>query len=199
MELLLATGNVHKAEELAELLAGSALRLRTLRDFPDLAEAVEDGETLDENARKKAVYYGKAAGLWALGDDSGLEVEALGGRPGVRSARYAGEDAQAPDNNRKLLAELAGVPAPRRGARFRCVLALAGPGGELILEEGAVSGRIAEAPRGAQGFGYDPLFLLPELGRTMAELSSVEKNRISHRGLALARMLPHLRRLALGR
>ena len=198
MELLIATANAHKARELAAVLGGLPLALRTLKDFPGLGEVEEDGLTLEANACKKAVFYSRASGLWALGDDSGLEVEALGGRPGVRSARYAGEPADSEANNRKLIQELSGLGPERRGARFRCVLALAGPSGEPRLEEGAVSGRITETYHGAGGFGYDPLFYLPELGRTMAELSLEEKNRVSHRALALLKMKPHLLDLARG-
>jgi XTP/dITP diphosphohydrolase len=162
----------------------------------------EDGETFAANAAKKAREVAAAAGLPALADDSGLEVDALDGAPGVRSARYAGAGHDDAANNRRLLAELAGVPTARRTARFRCAVALADPRGPLgdtvEIREGACAGVILESPRGHNGFGYDPLFLYPELGRTFAELSLEEKGRLSHRARALAAMLPVLRAYLVG-
>jgi XTP/dITP diphosphohydrolase len=156
----------------------------------------EDGETFCDNAVKKATVIAKAIGEWALADDSGLEVDALGGAPGVYSARYAGLDHHGErndrENNAKLLKELAGVPISRRTARFRSVIALASPEGKVWTAEGICEGYIGLEPRGEKGFGYDPLFYLPEYGLTMAELTEEEKNRISHRAKAMERFLPLL-------
>ncbi len=195
LEVLVATGNPGKLREIREITAGLPLRWRALAEFPHVPEAVEDGDTFAENARRKARHYSRATGLWTLADDSGLEVDALGGAPGVHSARYAGLPRDDRANNRKLIAALAGVPAARRTARFRCAIALA-DGEHILLEtDGRVEGRIIDEPRGANGFGYDPHFLVPELGRTMAELPSAEKNARSHRGAALRAMLRQLEAL----
>lgn len=187
MELVvLATRNPGKARELAALLAGVAGRLESLADHPGVALPPEEAPTYRDIALAKARAVQAALGVPALGDDSGLEVDALAGAPGVRSARYAGADARDADNNQRLLAELAGVPEAGRSARFRCVLALVrGPGDEIVAE-GTCEGRILEAPRGGGGFGYDPLFL-PEGGsRSFAELPADLKNRLSHRARAAA-------------
>ncbi|MDI6870469.1 MAG: XTP/dITP diphosphatase [Bacillota bacterium] len=192
--LVVASRNRHKVEELRQLLAGLPVEVRSLADYPEAPEVVEDGDTFAENAVKKARAAVAFTGEWALADDSGLEVDALGGEPGVRSARFAGEPRDDARNNAKLLALLAAVPPERRTARFRCVVALAGPGGELEVVEGAVEGRIVEELRGTGGFGYDPLFLLPDLGRTMAELTPEEKNLLSHRGRAMAALATQLRK-----
>jgi len=193
-ELVFATSNLGKLAELTDLLGG-AVRVRSAADFPQVVPPEEDGATFEENARKKALHYARATSLPALADDSGLCVDALGGRPGVHSARYApGTDA---DRYRALLLELDAVPVDRRGAAFRCALCLAFPDGRTVVEEGDCPGRIARAPCGEGGFGYDPVFVVSELGRTMAELTRAEKSRVSHRGRAFARMRPHL--LALGR
>lgn len=191
---MVASRNRHKREELEQLLAGLPCELRALDEYPDCPEVVEDGATFVANAVKKARAAAGCTGEWALADDSGLEVDALNGAPGVQSARFAGEPRSDARNNEKLLALLAEVPPARRTARFRCVIALAGPAGELETVEGAIEGRISESPRGIGGFGYDPLFLLPGLGRTMAELAPGEKNRLSHRGRALAALASRLRR-----
>ncbi len=185
MDIVLASRNRRKAAELVGLLAGLPVTVRTLEEFPGVAAAVEDGLTFADNAVKKAVHAARATGLPALADDSGLEVDALGGEPGVRSARYAGEGAVDEANNAKLLAALAGVPAADRTARFRCVIALASPEGAAETVEGACEGLVADAPRGRAGFGYDPLFYYPPLGRTFAELTPGEKQRVSHRGKAM--------------
>jgi XTP/dITP diphosphohydrolase len=186
--LLFATTNAGKLRELEGLLEGR-LQLKSLRDFPQLPEVVEDGATFEENARKKALAAAQGASLPALADDSGLCVDALGGRPGVHSARYAqGDDSARVD---KLMRELSLVPEDRRGARFECALCLAFPDGRTFVEVGRCQGRIAAAPRGSHGFGYDPVFLLAD-GRTMAELTRDEKAKVSHRGLAFERMLPRL-------
>ena len=194
--LLIATGNPGKAAEFTLLLEGSGWQPVTSADL-GLApvDIVESGRSYLENAVTKAVRHSEASGLPSLGDDSGLEVDALEGRPGVLSARYGGSRAPgAAGRNALLLDELRGVPPGRRGARFRAVVALALPGGRMWVREGAVEGRIAEAPRGAAGFGYDPLFELPD-GRTMAELGE-EKHDFSHRARAVRALFPLLQRLS---
>ena len=198
-EILLATRNPDKVRELAALLGDLGIRIRTLTDFPTAPEVEEDGTTCEANATKKAREIALATGLPSVADDTGLEVDALGGRPGVFAARYAGEDASYEDNCRKLLKELAGVPPARRTARFVTVAALAMPGGHARVATGTLVGVIAERCVGSQGFGYDPVFLLPELGRTLAELTAEEKNRISHRAKAFRAMADILRPLAAGK
>ncbi|MBI5597160.1 MAG: RdgB/HAM1 family non-canonical purine NTP pyrophosphatase [Elusimicrobia bacterium] len=193
MKLLLATGNAHKAREMREILGGLPVELKTLADLPGIPPVVEDGRTLEQNAVKKAIGPALASGLWTLSDDTGLEVDALGGRPGVYSARYAGPDCDFAANCRKLLEEMRSVPGPRRGAAFRTVVALASPEGMVQYREGRLEGRIAEAPAGTNGFGYDPVFYLPDEGRTLAELSTEEKNRLSHRSQGLQAILPLLK------
>jgi XTP/dITP diphosphohydrolase len=187
-DLVLATRNRHNGAELAALLEGLPIRIRTLADFPQAPDVVEDGATCEANAVKKAVEIARATGLPAVADDTGLEVDALGGRPGVYAARYAGEQASYADNCRKLLAELGGVPRERRRARFLTVAALAWPDGAVQVTQGALDGVIAERPTGSHGFGYDPVFFVPALGRTLAELTAEEKNRISHRAEAFRKM-----------
>lgn len=187
-ELVLATRNPDKGRELAALLKDLGIRIRTLAEFPDVPEVVEDGETCEANAIKKAVTVARATGLPAVADDTGLMVDALGGRPGVHAARFAGPNATYEDNCRKLLRELNGVPRERRRARFVTVAALADPDGKVEVVQGVLDGAIAEAPAGTQGFGYDPVFVVPELGKTLAELAPAEKNRISHRAKALVQV-----------
>jgi len=182
--LLLATNNPGKAAELRQLLAGCGWDIVTPAEIGLNVQVEEPGQTYAENARIKAVQYARAGGLVALADDSGLEVDALGGRPGPLSARYAGPDRTDRERVEALLEELAGVPEEERTARFRCVIAMADPRGRVALVEGAVEGRIAREPRGESGFGYDPVFLLPERGMTAAELPPDEKNAVSHRGAA---------------
>jgi XTP/dITP diphosphohydrolase len=191
VKLVVASMNPHKARELAQLLAGPGLELVSLATFPNAAAPDETGETLLDNARIKADAACRATGLPAIADDTGLEVDALGGRPGVHTARYAGPDADPARNVARLLEELADVPAARRGARFRTVCLLRYPDGRTLVGEGVLEGRIAERPRGAEGFGYDPVFEVPELGRTLAELDASRKNALSHRGRA-ARTLRRL-------
>jgi XTP/dITP diphosphohydrolase len=198
-EILLATRNPDKVRELAALLGDLGIRIRTLADFPTAPEVEEDGTTCEANALKKAREIASATGLPSVADDTGLEVDALGGRPGVFAARYAGANATYEDNCRKLLKELAGVPPARRTARFITVAALAMPGGHTRVATGTLVGVIAEVCAGSQGFGYDPLFFVPELGRTLAELSAEEKNRISHRAKAFRSMADILRPLAAGK
>lgn len=184
MKLVIATRNRHKLDEIRAILGPSGPELCSALDFPEIPDVVEDGDTFEANAVKKAEALHRATGLWAMADDSGLEVDALGGAPGVRSARYAGEPACHRSNNEKLLAALRGTAA--RAARFRCVIALAGPGFETATVEGRCEGVIADAPRGHGGFGYDPLFVPAGHERTFAELDAAIKNRISHRARALA-------------
>jgi XTP/dITP diphosphohydrolase len=194
VELLLATGNEKKQAELCTLLEPAGVRVRLPAEIGGLPEVVEDAPTFAGNAAKKARAAALATGLWALADDSGLEVEHLGGAPGVRSARFAGAHGDDEANNRLLLAQLAGVPDARRGARFVCALALARPDGSLAAElVGTARGRILHAPRGDRDFGYDPLFLFTEegfeeTGRAFAELPPQSKARVSHRGRALAEL-----------
>lgn len=187
-ELVLATRNRHKGEELTALLSNLGIRVRTLAEFPDAPEVTEDGDTCEANAVKKARTIANVTGLPAVADDTGLEVDALGGRPGVLAARYAGEHVSYEDNWRKLLKELAGVPRKRRQARFLTVAALALPGGDIEVAQGTLEGIIAEEPAGTGGFGYDPVFHVPELGKTLAELTAEQKNRISHRAKAFAKV-----------
>lgn len=190
--LLLATGNPGKLRELRALVAGTPLECVGLAEFPQVPVAEEPGATFAENACLKALHYAEHTGLWTLADDSGLEVDALDGAPGVLSARYAGTPSDDAANNRKLVAALAGVAPARRTARFRCAMALAEPGRVRAETTGAFEGVIIDAPRGTNGFGYDPHFFVPDLGRTAAELPSDLKNRRSHRGQALRAMLPQL-------
>ena len=196
MKLVLATLNPGKIAELETLLADLPLTLVPLAAYPDYNPPEETGRTLAENAALKAESVARFTGLWALADDSGLEVDALGGRPGVYSARYAGDDADDEKNNAKLLAELAGVAAAERTARFRAVLALAHPGQPTRFAEGVCEGLIALEPRGESGFGYDPLFYYPPAGKTFAELLPAEKNKISHRAKALQAARELLQQLA---
>lgn len=188
-ELVLATRNRDKGAELAALLGDLGITIRTLGEFPDAPEVVEDGDTCRANAIKKARTIAQHTRLPAVADDTGLMVDALDGRPGVYAARYAGEAATYEDNWRKLLHELSGVPAPKRSARFITVAAIAWPDKERVdVAEGVLEGLIAEEPAGAWGFGYDPVFFIPELGRTLAQLALEEKNRVSHRARAFARI-----------
>lgn len=196
MKLVVATRNDGKWREIQAMLSLPGLEILSLADFPDCPEVVEDGATYLENARKKAVAVAEHCRAWALADDSGLEVDALGGRPGVFSARYAGEAANDAANNQKLLQELAGMEESRRGARFRCVLVLRHPDGREYFTEGELPGSIAESPQGAGGFGYDPVFLLPGRPFTLAQLTAEEKNSLSHRRQALEKMRTILRALA---
>ena len=186
MQIVLATRNQHKKQELVALLGGMDITIRTLDDFPDAPDVVEDGETCEANAMKKAVEIARYTGLTAVADDTGLEVDALGGRPGAFAARYAGEQASYEDNWRKLLQELRGIPAEDRGARFITVAAIAFPAGKTFSTKGVLEGVIAEEATGSRGFGYDPVFFLPEYHQTLAQLSPDVKNRISHRARAFA-------------
>jgi len=176
------------------MLAGSGLTLKTLHDYPDLPEIVEDGSSFQENALKKARTVAELTGEICLADDSGLEVQALKGAPGIYSSRYAGDGAGDAENNRKLLEALTGVPPAQREAAFRCVLVLCRPDGRHHSFEGRWAGRITEEPAGRDGFGYDPVFYLPERGVTVAQLPPEIKNRISHRAEAFAKFRAWLRK-----
>ncbi|WP_455378236.1 XTP/dITP diphosphatase [Petrachloros mirabilis] len=196
-EIVLATRNRHKVEELTALLRDIVVHIRTLDEFPEVPEVVEDGDSCEANAVKKATAVAKATGLVSVADDTGLEVDALGGRPGVYAARYAGENVTYEDNWRKLLRELAGIPLERRTARFITAAAIASPEGDVKVTRGILDGRIAENPGGSKGFGYDPVFLVPQLGKTLAELSPEEKNQISHRARAFQQAKELLRTMQL--
>ena len=189
-ELVLATRNPHKLEEAGAILSGADIVVRGLEDFGDIPEVVEDRDTFEGNAAKKAEEVSRATGLPALADDSGLVVDALGGAPGVLSARYAGGDgddnARNSANNAKLLSEMQAVADADRAARFVCVIALARDGRETRFFRGETSGMIGREPKGRGGFGYDPLFMSDDLGVTFAEAGPDEKNAVSHRGRALA-------------
>jgi len=194
LKILLATGNAHKAQELLKILprvtdTGKAIDYLTFADFPNIPEPVEDAPTLKENAIIKALCGFKSTGLISIADDTGLMVDALGGRPGVHSARYAFADrADYPANNQKLLEELKNIPQEKRTANFTTVAALILPDGEIITKEGRVEGFIAQDYSGSNGFGYDPLFIVKECGKTMAEMTTEEKNKISHRARAFTQM-----------
>lgn len=189
-ELVLATGNRDKLLELRALLAPLNVSLHSLADFPDVTPAAEDGTTLADNAKRKATEYALQLRRWVLSDDTGLEVDALHGAPGVRSARYAGDPATMAENRARLLADLSAVPDDQRGARFVCCLAVAAPDGKIVAEAtGECSGRMRREPAGRGGFGYDSLFEVSGLGRTLAELDPQETARLGHRGRAVRRLL----------
>jgi len=188
LEVIVATRNKGKTREIRDALKGLNLRIYSLSDFEDVPEIEEDGDSFTENALKKARFYSKVFGKLTIADDSGLEVDSLKGLPGVCSARYAGERASSQENNQKLLREIQGVPISKRGARFKCFIAVKSPDGREAIAEGSCKGRIGFKEKGRRGFGYDPLFILPKYGKTMAELSLEEKNRVSHRGRALKKI-----------
>ena len=184
--LVLATKNQDKKDELTALLAELGISLRTLDMFPGAPDVVEDGDTCEANAIKKATEIAQFTGHTSLADDTGLHVEALGGRPGVFAARYAGSGASYEDNWRKVLQEMEGIPSEQRHASFLTVAAIAQPGQKNVqVVDGTLDGMITECPIGDNGFGYDPIFFIPSLGKTMAQLSVEEKNTISHRAIAL--------------
>lgn len=186
--MIVATRNKGKVCEIREALKGLSLRIYSLSNFSDVPAIKEDGKSFTENALKKARFYSKYFGKLTLADDSGLEVDCLKGMPGIYSARYAGEGASSRENNRKLLKEIKGIPLSKRGASFQCTMAMVSPDGREAIEEGGCRGRIGFKEKGKRGFGYDPLFILPQYGKTMAELPLKEKNRISHRGKALRKI-----------
>ena len=186
MQLLIATRNPGKLAEIRELLADMDVKILSLADFPDAHEVEEDGDTLTENAAKKAREMARVCGVHAMADDSGLFVNALDGRPGVRSARYAGPDPTSERLCRKLLDEMEGVPDDLRHAHFACCIALAEPGGDVVFTVvGRVDGEITREMRGTEGFGYDPVFYHEPSGGTFAEIAPDQKNEVSHRGRAL--------------
>ena len=195
-KLLLATNNQGKAREYKVLLEGVPFELVMPAQVGIVTEVEEVGRSFEENAIIKAATLALESGLLSLADDSGLEVDALGGEPGVRSARYAGADASDADRVAYLLAKMQEVPQEKRQARFRCVIAIANPQGEVELCSGECDGVIAFSPKGKRGFGYDPIFYLPELGKTMAELPPETKNKISHRGRAAIKARELLERVA---
>ena len=182
--LLLATRNLHKLEEFRAIFSDLPLRLLSLRDLQLAIDVEETGTTYAENAELKARAYAQVSNILTLADDSGLEIDALGGAPGVQSARYLGSEISYEERFRVILEQLKGLSLDQRSARFRCVIALVEPLGNIRIVEGVVEGVIADGPRGTNGFGYDPIFSLPELGKTFAELEPEYKNRISHRARA---------------
>ncbi len=187
--LVIATKNPKKLSEMKQILAPLGCEIVSVEEVrPGVETAVEDGRTFAENAKKKALWYAEQCGEICVADDSGLEVDALGGAPGVHSSRYAGKEGDDAANNAKLLEELEGICEEQRGAQFRCVIAVASPGEVHLTTEGVVRGRILESPRGEGGFGYDPLFLYPEWGETFAEVDGPRKAQVSHRGRALEQL-----------
>jgi XTP/dITP diphosphohydrolase len=188
--VVLATKNRGKISEFQELFEGSGIEIKTLDDFGPIPPVIEDGDTFEENAVKKAQFTSRILGIPAIADDSGLTVKALQGAPGVFSSRYAGENADDKANNRKLLTAMEGIED--RAAAFVCVLAIAVPRGPALIYEGSCEGIIAGTPEGDMGFGYDPLFYYPPLQKTFAQLALEEKNRISHRGRAMAELRKEL-------
>ncbi len=196
MKIVLATHNRHKVEEIKKILSDSPIELLSLDNFPEIGEIIEDGTTLEENAKKKARIVYEQTGILSLADDTGLEVDALGGKPGVYSARYSGENATYRQNNEKLLRELKNVPPEKRSAKFRCVISIIGNGIDEIAV-GEVPGHILNDVRGNNGFGYDPLFVPDGYEKTYAEMDSELKNKLSHRAKALKEASVILKRLVL--
>jgi XTP/dITP diphosphohydrolase len=196
--LLIATNNKGKVREFQDLLTGIPFQLVTPGDLNLNLEVEESGDTYEANARLKALAFGRASGLLTLADDSGLEVDALNGAPGIHSARYAGPAAKDGNKIEYLLSKLVGVPMEKRTARFRCVIAIATPAGAVRYCSGACEGLITLIPRGAAGFGYDPVFLFPDLSKTMAELPEEVKNQLSHRGRAAREAVKLLKSLSTG-
>jgi XTP/dITP diphosphohydrolase len=195
LEIVLATRNRDKIKEIKKLLAGLKIKIFSTENFPGLAETEEDGQTLKENALKKAREVAEFTGKLALADDSGLEVGALNGAPGVCSARFAGEGCIYSDNNRKLLKLMKNIPQAKRRATFKCVMALVWPEGKKKTVTGICRGIIAQESRGEHGFGYDPVFMIPRYGKTFAELGLDIKNKISHRAKALAKIRQILKKM----
>lgn len=192
MRLFLASSNPGKLREFRTAAAEYGISIELFPGIRDLASCAEDGRSFEENARKKALHYSQYTNGLVFSDDSGIAVDALGGAPGIYSARFAGPGAGDGANNEKLLAQLRGTPASRRCADYVCVIALAERGSILTVVEGRANGRILHAPRGEGGFGYDPLFFYPPLGKTFAELTAEEKSAVSHRGEAFRKLVGHL-------
>ncbi|MCL2390093.1 MAG: XTP/dITP diphosphatase [Endomicrobia bacterium] len=184
-EIIVATGNKHKVEEISAILKDLNIKVIPMTSFPSYPKTVEDGKTLAENASKKAKEAAEFFKKWVIADDTGLEVDFLNGEPGVYSARYAGENCSYEDNNTKLLGKLKDVPDEKRTAKFRCVIAVSSPEGAVSLADGQIFGIISKIAAGVNGFGYDPVFFVPEYNKTFAELSSEVKNKVSHRANAL--------------
>jgi len=195
-EIVLATANKDKIREIRCILGDSGVKLTTAGDYPGCPEVEEDGRTFEENALKKAKAVCEFTGKPALSDDSGLEVAALGMKPGVRSARFAGKGCSQEDNVNKLLKMMEAVPDSKRGARFVCVALLYLPGGKKIVTEGDCKGLVSREIRGKNGFGYDPVFILPRYGKTIAELGLEIKNKISHRAAAFGSMSEKIKKLS---
>ena len=191
--IVLATRNSGKIKEFQQLLKNFPVEIKGLSDFGPIPEVEEDGETFDDNAYKKALFTAKALGLPAMADDSGLVVKALGGEPGAKSARYAGENATDKENIDKLLLEMKGQDDRR--AAFECVISIAIPSGPALTYEGRCEGQITQEPKGTSGFGYDPVFFCPQYNKTFAELSSEEKNKVSHRGKALKEVVSEFKKI----
>ncbi|OGR89379.1 MAG: non-canonical purine NTP pyrophosphatase, RdgB/HAM1 family [Elusimicrobia bacterium RIFCSPLOWO2_01_FULL_59_12] len=191
-KVVLATRNQNKIKEILAIFQDAPIQFLTLDDFPGAPDVHEDATTLEGNAQKKAYEIARFTQQIALADDSGLEVAFLDGMPGVISARFAGKGCSFSDNNQKLLSLLKGAPTEHRKARFRCVMALAVPGGATLTVEGRLDGYITDRPRGEDGFGYDPVFLVPEVGKTLAEMGPNQKNALSHRFKALQAIRPTL-------
>lgn len=193
LQLIVGSRNRKKTAEITGLLAPHGIEVLCVADFPDVPEVVEDRDTFDGNAAKKASETATFLGKWVLAEDSGLSVDALKGAPGVYSARFSGEDATDEANNEKLIAELSGVPAERRGAGYSCHVAVSDPEGTIRLtSSGTCRGRIIDTARGSNGFGYDPYFLIPEYHQTFGELSQMVKQQLSHRARAFQRLTPRL-------
>lgn len=190
--IIIATRNQGKAKEFKRIFNMYGYQVQTLLDYPAIEDVPETGETFAENAFQKASAIAKELNTIVLADDSGLEVDALDGRPGIYSARFAGEHGNDAKNNQKLVKELHNIPEEDRNANFHCSLVMAGPNREPLFVEGKAFGRILETGRGKNGFGYDPLFYIPELNKTMAELTSEEKNKISHRARAIVKLEKYL-------
>lgn len=197
-KLLIATSNRGKAREMRAILSDLPVTLLSLADFPPLVEPLEDADTFEGNARKKAIHYARLTNTWTLADDSGLVVDALNGAPGVKSARYAGTQCDAAANNAKLIAALADIDEDKRKARFCCAIAVASPTEVLAVASGTVEGVIVDDPVGDNGFGYDPHFFMPAHGQTAAEISPEVKNSISHRARALQAIRPTIEDLLSG-
>jgi len=193
IDLVVATRNKNKLREIKDILADLNFNVLPVEDFAGVPEIQEDGSTFQENAKKKAVQTARIVERLTLADDSGLEIDYLGGAPGIHSARFAGENATDEDRNRKILDLLKAVPREKRKARFQCAIAIANPDDGVEVVVGACEGEIALKPRGYTGFGYDPIFIVPEYGKTYAELGQEKKNQISHRAIALKKAKERLR------
>jgi len=197
--IVLASRNPKKSAEIAQLLAPHGITVQSVAEFDSVPEVVEDGETFTANAAKKASETARHLSMWTIGEDSGLQVDALDKAPGVYSARYSGENATDESNNAKLIADLADVPQEKRGAGYVCNVTLSDPNGDIRLQvERTCRGRIATTPHGSNGFGYDPYFFIPEYGRTFGELDPIVKRHLSHRARAFAELIPQIVRLFQG-